>query len=98
MNLTASSANPPPSDDVEDKQILEKPKQLTPPKELEDDKDSSSDNESMKDDQEKVIPKFNLKKYERKNRKQEQYLRHLDKGRKGIANYDIFCKCFERGF
>lgn len=72
LNLTASSANPPPSDDVMDKQIPEKPKAITPPKEIEDEKEeSSSDNESMKDDQDKIIPKFNLKKYERKNRKQE---------------------------
>ena len=70
LNITASSANPPPSDDVEDKQIIEKPKQVTPTKQIEDEKDnSSSDNESMRDDYEKIIPKFNLKKYERKNRK-----------------------------
>ena len=69
MNITASSANPLLSDCIEDKQIVEKPNQLTPPKEIEDEKDSSSDNDSMKDDQEKSIPKFNLKKYERKNRK-----------------------------
>ena len=42
------------------------------------------------------IPKFDIEKYKKKTERDEERLRSEGKGRRGIRNYDTYCRCFER--
>ena len=42
----------------------------------------------------KVMHKFNLEEFEKRNFEHQEFLRAQLKGRRGIGNYDTFCQCF----
>ena len=57
---------------------------------------SDSDASIYDEEQPLKIPKFDIEKYKKKTERDEERLRSEGKGRRGIRNYDTYCRCFER--